>query len=831
VATKKTTKKLTKKTLNKDAQQELFHPLETIIDVEIEDQMRGSYLDYAMSVIIGRALPDVRDGLKPVHRRILHAMNERAWRSDRPYVKSAKIVGEVIGNFHPHGDTAVYDTMVRMAQDFSMRIPIIDGQGNFGSVDGDPPAAYRYTEARLNKVAEELLRDIDKETVDFVSNFDETRKEPTVLPAAYPNLLVNGSDGIAVGMATKIPPHNLGEIIDGTVALIENPDLKVKQLMKYIKGPDLPTGATIMGSEGIYKAYTTGRGSIKIRGRVEIEEYKKTREAIIIKDIPYQVNKAVLITRIADLVNAKSIEGIAEIRDESDRNGMRIFIGLKKDANSSVILNQLYKHTTLQNSYGIILLSIVDGVPKILDLKALLSHYIMHRKVVITRRTQYELRKAEERAHILEGLKIALDNIDEVIQIIRGSKNADEAGKKLINRFKFSEIQAKAILDMRLQRLTSLEVKKIVEELKALLKLIAELKAILKSEVKLLNIVKSELIAVKEKYADKRKTEIIEGGEISTDFNVEDLIAEEDTVISITNDNFIRRLPIDTFKKQRRGGKGVIGMSSKREDFIQMMTICSTHDMVMLFSNKGKIFSLKAYELPLASKASRGKTLKGIINLSSEESITAICSAADYSEDVNLCMVTKNGIMKKIAASDFSNAKKGGIIAINLKKDDELVDVKIIEKDSDVVIASKNGLILRTNIEKMRTMGRTAAGIIGMRLTKEDVIIGVDIVKKNASLFVLTEKGYGKRVNFQNFAAKGRGGKGMTYVKVGNKHGAAAGIRSVFPDDEIIIISKSGMAIRVNAKDVSTQGRTATGVKLLNIDGEDIVSDFAVISE
>ncbi len=831
MATKKTTKKLTKKTLGKDAQQELFHPLETIIDVEIEDQMRGSYLDYAMSVIIGRALPDVRDGLKPVHRRILHAMNERAWRSDRPYVKSAKIVGEVIGNFHPHGDTAVYDTMVRMAQDFSMRIPIIDGQGNFGSVDGDPPAAYRYTEARLNKVAEELLRDIDKETVDFVSNFDETRKEPTVLPAAYPNLLVNGSDGIAVGMATKIPPHNLGEIIDGTVALIENPDLKVKQLMKYIKGPDLPTGATIMGSEGIYKAYTTGRGSIKIRGRVEIEEYKKTREAIIIKDIPYQVNKAVLITRIADLVNAKSIEGIAEIRDESDRNGMRIFIGLRKDANSSVILNQLYKHTSLQNSYGIILLSIVDGVPKVLDLKSLLSHYILHRKTVITRRTQYELRKAEERAHILEGLKIALDNIDEVIQIIRGSKNADEAGKKLIKRFKFSEIQAKAILDMRLQRLTSLEVKKIVDELKALEKLIAELKAILKSEIKLLNIVKNELIAIKEKYADKRKTEILEGGEISTDFNVEDLIAEEDTVISITNDNFIRRLPIDTFKKQRRGGKGVIGMSSKREDFIRMMTICSTHDMVMLFSNKGKIFSLKAYELPLASKASRGKTLKGIINLSSEESITAICSAADYSADVNLCMVTKNGIMKKIAASDFSNAKKGGIIAINLKKDDELVDVKIIEKDRDVVIASKNGLILRTNIDNMRTMGRTAAGIIGMRLTKEDVIIGVDIVKKNTSLFVVTEKGYGKRVNFQNFAAKGRGGKGMTYVKVGNKHGAAAGIRSVFPDDEIIIISKSGMAIRVNAKDISTQGRTATGVKLLNIDGDDIVSDFAVITE
>ncbi len=831
MATKKTSKKTSEKTASKDSQQKLFQPQETILDVEIEDQMRGAYLDYAMSVIIGRALPDVRDGLKPVHRRILHAMNERAWRSDRPYVKSAKIVGEVIGNFHPHGDTAVYDTMVRMTQDFSLRIPIIDGQGNFGSIDGDPPAAYRYTEARLNKVAEELLKDIDKETVDFSPNFDETRKEPKVLPAAYPNLLVNGSDGIAVGMATKIPPHNLGEIIDGTVALIENPDIKIKQLMKHIKGPDFPTGATIMGSEGIYKAYTTGRGSLKIRGKVTVEDYKKGREAIIIEEIPYQVNKATMITRIAELVNLKTIEGIAEIRDESDRTGMRVFIGLKKDANSSVIINQLYKHTSLQNSYGIILLSIVDGVPKVLDLKGLLSHYILHRKNVVTRRTQYELRKAEERAHILEGLKIALDNIDEVIQIIRGSKNAEEAGKKLIKRFKLTEIQAKAILDMRLQRLTSLEVQKIVEELKALQKLIAELKAILKSEVKILNIVKSELLAVKSKYADPRRTEIVEGGEVSTDFNIEDLIAEEDMVISISNDGFIRRLPIDTFKKQRRGGKGVIGMSSKREDFIRMMTIGSTHDTVMLFSNKGKIFSLKAYELPLASKASRGKTLKGIINLASGENITAMCSIGDNSEDINLCMVTQNGIMKKIAASDFSNARKGGIISINLKKDDELVDVKIVDKDNDVVIASRTGLIIRTNIDKMRTMGRTAAGIIGMRLTKEDEIIGIDVVKKNSSLFVLTEKGYGKRVNYQNFSTKGRGGKGMTYVKVGPKHGASVGIRSVMPDDEIIIIAKSGMTIRVTAKDVSTQGRTATGVKLLSIEGDDLVSDFAVISE
>ena len=802
-----------------------------IKSVEIEDQMRKAYLDYAMSVIIGRALPDVRDGLKPVHRRILHAMNERAWRSDRPYVKSAKIVGEVIGNYHPHGDTAVYDTMVRMAQDFSMRMPTIDGQGNFGSIDGDSPAAYRYTEARLNKVAEELLRDIDKETVDFSPNFDDTLKEPKFLPAAFPNLLVNGSDGIAVGMATKIPPHNLGETIDATVALIDNPELSVRQLMKHIKGPDFPTGAIIMGTDGIHKAYSTGRGSIKIRGTIEIEESKKDRENIIITSIPYQVNKAVLITKIAELVNDKVIEGIAELRDESDRNGMRIFIGLKKDANSSIIINQLYKHTAVQSSFGIIMLAIVDGAPKILDLKSLLSNYILHRKNIITRRTQFDLRKAEERAHILEGLKIALDNIDEVIQIIRSSKDAHEAGDRLIKRFKLSEIQAKAILDMRLQRLTSLEVKKIVEELKMLQKLIAELKAILKSEKRIYEIVKSELLEVKEKYADKRKTAIQEGGESSTDFDVEDLIADEDMVISISNDNFIRRLPIDTYKKQHRGGKGVIGMSTKREDFVRMMNICSTHDTVFLFSNKGKIFALKAYEIPIASKTSRGKSLKGIINLANKEYITAMSAINNFDTDQYLCMVTGNGILKKTDVREFKNAKKGGIVAINLKKDDELVGVNVVDKGDDVVLVSKGGLLLRTNLSKMRSMGRAAAGIIGMRLDKDDRIIGMDIVKKDAMLFILTDSGYGKRVEYKHFATKGRGGKGMTCVKVSDKRGAAVGVRSVFPEDEVVIISKNGMAIRVLARDISMQGRTATGVKLLDITGEDTVTDFAVITE
>lgn len=800
--------------------------------VEIEDQMRNSYLDYAMSVIVGRALPDVRDGLKPVHRRILHAMNERAWRSDRPYVKSAKIVGEVIGNYHPHGDVAVYDTMVRMAQDFSMRMPIVDGQGNFGSVDGDPPAAYRYTEARLNKIAEELLKDIDKETVDFNPNFDDTRKEPQVLPASIPNLLVNGSDGIAVGMATKIPPHNLGEVIDATVALIDSPDLTYRQLMKYIKGPDFPTGAMIMGSEGIHDAYKTGRGSIKIRGKVSFEESKKGRETIIITEIPYQVNKANLITRIAELVNEKVIEEIAELRDESDRKGMRIVIGLKKDANSNVVINQLYKHTALQSSYGIIMLALVDGVPKVLDLKSVLSNYILHRKTVVTRRTQYDLKKAEERAHILQGLKIALDNIDEVIKIIRSSKSPDEAGARLIKAFKLSEIQAKAILDMRLQRLTSLEVQKIIEELRQLMKLIDELRDILKSEKKVYNIVKTELLEAKEKFGDERRTEIVVGGETSTDFNVEDLIADEDMVITITGDGFIRRLPVDSFKKQRRGGKGVSGMAStKKEDYISMMTIASTHDVVFLFSNKGKLFALKTYEIPVASKTSRGKSLKGIVNLASGENITAICSIDDTDTEKYLCMATQQGILKKTDASEFRNAKKGGIIAINLKKDDELVTVRVVDKEDDIVIASKHGLLLRSNLMKMRSMGRTAAGIIGMRLASDDKIIGLEVVKKNSSLFVITEKGYGKRINYDNFVNKGRGGKGMAYLKITEKNGQASSIRTVFLSDEIIISSMSGMTIRLTAQDVSVQGRSTVGVSLLDVKDSDIVSDLAVITE
>ena len=803
-----------------------------ITNVEIEDQMKDSYLAYSMSVIVGRALPDVRDGLKPVHRRILHAMNERAWRHDRPYVKSAKIVGEVIGNFHPHGDVAVYDTMVRMAQDFSMNVPLIDGQGNFGSVDGDPAAAYRYTEARLEKVAEELLKDIDKETVDLVDNFDGTRREPTVLPASFPNLLVNGSSGIAVGMATNIPPHNLHEVIDACTALIDDPELTAKALTKYVKGPDFPTGGIIIGTEGIHKAFMTGRGSITVRAKLDIEEDKKGKEYIIVSEIPYQVNKAQLIAKIADLVNTKVIEGIGELRDESDRSGMRIVIGIKRDASSNIILNLLYKHTALQSSFGIIQLALVNNEPKILDLKGVLSNYILHRKEVVFRRTQYELRKAEERAHILEGLKIALDNIDEVIAIIRGSKTVEEADNKLQKRFKLTEKQSKAILDMRLQRLTSLEVKKIEEELKELHKLIAELKSILASDKKILGIVKKELSEIKEKYPSKRRTEITVTGEVSTDFDITDLIADEDVMVSITNDGFIRRLQLDSFKKQRRGGKGVSGMSSsKKEDFVKLMKTTAMHDTMLLFSNKGKVFAMKTHEVPQASKTTRGKSLKGLINLATGENITAICPVSNFDDEKYMCMATKEGILKKISVSEFRSVKKNGIIAIGLKKEDELVNIVECTSNDDIVIGSKLGSLLRTNLSKMRPMGRGAAGIIGMRLEEGDEIIGIDTVKKDSSLFVISERGFGKRIEYKNFQTKGRGGKGMTFLKPGDKNGNAAAISSVFDEDELIIMSKEGMTIRLLAKDIPLQGRPAVGVRLLSIKENDSVSDFAVVNE
>ena len=788
-----------------------------VIPVEVEDQMKDAYLGYAMSVIVGRALPDVRDGLKPVHRRILHAMNERAWRSDKAYVKCAKIVGEVLGNYHPHGDSSVYDALVRMVQEFSLRVPLIDGQGNFGSVDGDNAAAYRYTEARLAKMAEELLRDIDKETVNFSPNFDDTKQQPDVLPANFPNILVNGSSGIAVGMATNIPPHNLKETIAAVVETIKNPEVPIRDLIKIIKGPDFPTGGIVIGGEGLLSAYTTGKGSIRIRSKVEIEENAKGREVIVITEIPYQVNKKVLLEKIGELINEKVVEGISEILDLSNRKGMRVELLVKKDYNSQVILNQLFKLTQLQVSYGITMLAILNNKPKIFNLKETLVAFIEHRREVIVRRTKYDLRKAEERAHILEGLKIALDNIDEVIRIIRASKNPAEAKVGLMTAFPLSEVQTDAILDMRLQRLTSLEVQKI-----------ADLKDILDKPARVDAIVTTELQTVSDKFGTDRKTEISNESIASTSFEAQDLIDDEDVVIQISEDQFIKRLPIDTFKRQKRGGKGVQGASTKRDDFIKIIRVASTHDNIMLFSNRGKVFMMKVYELPVGTKEARGKSLKAIINLGNEESITSICTFKEFSEDAIL-MATKNGVIKKSPLSVFSNTKKNGIIAIGLDEKDQLIYVNLLKPEQDVILASKRGLAVRTNLAKLRTQGRTAGGVRGMRLSEGDFVTGVTIVEKDSDLLVITEKGYGKRMEYAEFATKGRGGRGMTYLKITEKNGSSVGISSLKPTDEVIIIAQSGMIIRMEAKDISVIGRSTQGVRVVNLKDDDSVIDFAVL--
>jgi DNA gyrase subunit A len=799
--------------------------------VEIQDQMKEAYLDYAMSVIVGRALPDVRDGLKPVHRRILYAMHDRAWRSDRAYVKCAKIVGEVIGNFHPHGDTAIYDTLVRMAQPWSMRVELIDGQGNFGSIDGDRPAAYRYTEARLTKVAEEMLRDIDKGTVDFSPNFDATKNEPRVLPSAFPNLLVNGGSGIAVGMATNIPPHNLLEVIGATAALIKNPKLSVDQLMKYIPAPDFPTGGIIIGGEGIKSAYHTGRGSLRIRAKIDIEKGSRGRDMIVITEIPYQVNKKTMLEKIGDLISNKAIEGIADIRDLSDMSGIRVEIECKKDVNTQVILNQLYKQTQLQTSYGINMLALVDGQPKVLNIKEILVEYIKHRREVVVRRTQFELNQAEKRAHILEGLKIALDFIDEVIKIIRASKTVDEARQKLIKRFKLSEIQANAILDMRLQKLTSLESAKIIEELKELKAKIKDFKDILKNEGRQYTIVSDELEAVGKQYPAKRVTNVDYSSVDTTNFEVMDLIADESCVIMLSEDGFVKRMPLDTFRRQKRGGRGAKGSTNKREDHIKRMLVASTHDNLLLFSNKGKVFNMRVHELPEASRESRGKSLKALINLANEEQVTALAATRDFDGERALVMITGEGILKKCDLSVFQSARKGGIIALNLRKEDELIDVRLVGPKDDILIGSRMGNALRTNLAKMRSQGRNAAGIIGMRLDKGDAIVGMDVVAPKTSLLVISERGFGKRVTWSNFTAKGRGGKGMTYIKITDKNGPAVRVCSVSDDDDIMIIATSGMAIRMQSKDISQIGRATVGVKLVNLAADDRVRDVAIMPD
>ncbi|PJZ78076.1 DNA gyrase subunit A [Leptospira neocaledonica] len=802
-----------------------------VIPVEIEDQMKEAYLGYAMSVIVGRALPDVRDGLKPVHRRILHAMNERAWRSDRPYVKCAKIVGEVLGNYHPHGDSSVYDALVRMVQDFSLRVPLIDGQGNYGSIDGDNPAAYRYTEARLAKVAEELLRDIEKETVNFSPNFDDTKQQPDVLPANFPNLLVNGSSGIAVGMATNIPPHNLRETIEAVITVIKNPDISISELLKIMPGPDFPTGGTIIGGEGLLSAYHSGKGSIRIRSKVEIEENKKGREVIVVTEIPYQVNKKTLLERIGELVNEKQVEGISEILDLSDRKGIRVEIHIKKDANAQVILNQLLKLTQLQVSYGITMLAILDNKPKIFNIKEILVAYSIHRKEVIVRRTQFDLDKAEKRAHILEGLKIALENIEEVIKVIRASKNAAEAKEQLMARFVLSDVQADAILEMRLQRLTSLEVQKVIDELAEVRALIVDLKDILAKPERVADIVCTELAEVSEKFGNKRKTDIsLESVESST-FNAEDLIADEEVVLQITYDQFVKRLPLDTFKRQRRGGKGIQGLSQKREDVIKIMKTAMTHDNVMFFSNTGKVYMMKAYELPQASKEARGKSLKAIIGLGENETISAIFTFKEEDKGKDLLLVTKNGFIKRVELSEFGNVKKSGIIAIGLRDGDQLIEVISVIKGDNVMIFSANGLALRIEMDTIRAQGRTAQGVTGMRLSKEDAIVGLSKVVEGDDLFVISENGYGKRLGFEEFGTKGRGGKGMAFLKVGEKNGAAVAVSSVGEEDEIILVTQQGMVIRTEANQISKMGRTAVGVRVVDIKDNDRVQDCTVIRE
>ena len=798
------------------------------VQVKIQQQMQSAYLDYAMSVIIGRALPDVRDGLKPVHRRILFAMHERAWRHENPYVKCAKIVGEVIGNFHPHGDGAVYESLVRMAQLFSMNIPLIDGQGNFGSIDGDPPAAYRYTEARLMKITERLLNDIHMETVDFVPTFDDSRKEPVVLPAAYPNLFVNGSEGIAVGMSTNVPPHNFNEIVRATIELVKNPQISVKELMKYVPAPDFPTGGLIIGAKNLLNAYETGHGSISVRAQVDIGQSKKKRDMIVVHEIPYQVNKTDLLERIGQLVQNKKIVGIADIRDLSDRRGIRVEIELKKDAKTQVILNQLYKQTDLQRNYRISLLAIVDNQPKILNLKSGLEYYVAHRKEIIIRRTKYQLAEAQKRVHILEGFKKALDIIEQIIKLIRASDTVQMAREQLISTFDFSVEQATAILEMRLQKLTSLERKKILQELKELKAKILEYKKILKEEAKRNELIIEELQAASKENPVERKSELDYSEEDIGAFEETDLIANEEVVIRLSANDFIKRMNKDTFRRQKRGGRGV--RSGGQDSIIKRLLVANTHDTLLMFSNRGKVFSMPVHELPDVTRDGRGKSLKSLINLSSGEMISVIQAYHKLEEGSALVMATRLGIIKKIQSSFFATIRRKGIIAIQLKDDNELVDVRMVDNRQDLILCSQGGYALRIKSSKLRNLGRTANGVIGMNLGKNDTLIGMDVIDADTSLFTISKLGYGKRVVYKHFGVKNRGGKGVSFTKISPRNGNPVRIASVRENDHIVLITDHGVTLRVEAKDISRLGRTALGVRIVNIDEDHAVSDIALLS-
>ena len=800
---------------------------EKIISIDIAEEMKKSYLDYAMTVIVRRALPDVRDGLKPVHRRILYSMNELGLVPSKPHRKSARVVGDVLGKYHPHGEKAVYDAMVRLAQDFSTRYLLVDGHGNFGSVDGDGAAAMRYTEVRMTNLASEMLRDIDKETVDYKLNFDENLKEPKVLPSRFPNLLVNGSSGIAVGMASSIPPHNLSEVVDGIVKMIDDPDVTIDELVNIVKGPDFPTGGIIMGKDNIRKSYKTGRGRVIVRAKVNIEEYKNNRNRILVTEIPYQVNKAKLIEKIASLVRDKKVEGISDLRDESDRNGMRIVIELKKDANPNVVLNNLYKYTQLQDTFSIIIIALVNDEPKVLNLRQVIRYYLDYQKEIIIRRTQNDLNKAEDKAHILEGLKIALDHIDAVIKLIRGSKNTQEAKVGLMSQFGLSEKQAQAILDMRLQKLTGLERERIEDEYEEVIKLINKLKEILSNERLIYNIVRKEILEIKEKYKDNRRTEIRASED---EINVEDMIKKQKVAITLTHFGYVKRLPENTYKIQNRGGKGISALTTREQDFVEHLYITSTHDNLLFFTNYGKVYTIKAYEIPEAKRQAKGTAIINLLHMESGEKITAVIPIKNFDDEHGyLVFATKNGIVKKTVLDEYSTIRKNGLIAINIKDDDELISVKRTNGDKDIILVTSHGMSIRFNEEDVRDMGRNSIGVKGISLTKEDKVVGMSLVEKGKDLLVISQKGQGKRTSLEEYRTQIRGGKGIKTYNVKDQTGKLVGAKVVDETNEIMIISQSGTIIRIQVAGISRMGRYTKGVSLMRLHKDDNVVSLATV--
>ncbi|MBM4159691.1 MAG: DNA gyrase subunit A [Ignavibacteria bacterium] len=800
---------------------------EKVIPVDIEEEMKGSYIDYSMSVIVARALPDVRDGLKPVHRRVLYGMQDLGLASNRPYKKSARIVGEVLGKYHPHGDAAVYDSMVRMVQDFSLRYPLVDGQGNFGSVDGDSPAAMRYTEARLARIAEEILRDLEKNTVDFVANFDDTLKEPVVLPTLFPNLLCNGASGIAVGMATNIPPHNLNEVINGCIAYIKDQGIGDAQLMKHIVAPDFPTGGIIYGYEGVKDAYTTGRGRVLVRAKATIQTAKGDRQRIIVSELPYMVNKAALVEKIADLVNEKKIDDITDIRDESDRDGLRVVIEVRRDANAEVVLNNLYMHTHMQTTFGINMLALVDGRPRVLTLREIIQQFVEHRNDIVVRRSQFELDEAERRAHILEGYIIALENIDAVIRLIKQSKDVESAKSGLMKKFKLSDIQAKAILDMRLQKLTGLERKKVEEEYRDTIKLIEKLKAILKSKQLQLKIIEEELVEVKKKYGDDRRTQIVYKAE---EFSIEDIIAEEEVVITISHQGFIKRFPVSGYRRQSRGGKGVTGAATKEDDFLEHMFIASTHNYILFFTNTGRCYWLKVFEIPEAGRMAKGKPINALLAKGAEEAISAFIAVKEFDEKHYVFMVTQQGLVKKVLLSEFSNPRRSGITATTLRKGDSLKDVKLTDGSQHIIIGTRDGVAIRFHESEVRPMGRTATGVRGISLGKGDKVVGaVNLRRKGTTILVATDRGYGKRSEEGEYRLSHRGGKGIITVKTSDKTGNMVGIKEAVDTDDVVVVTSNGMVIRQHAADIRIAGRNTQGVRLIRLAEMDEVADVAIV--